>query len=109
MLISSGKAVGVEYLQNGRREVVGASKEVILSAGPIHSPHILMLSGVGPRNHLQEHKVDTPCKTCSVIVIKSKHFVFVLAEKIQFEISMQLSLIMGIYLKFTGVLKDAFK
>lgn len=58
VLISSGKAVGVEYLQNGRREVVGASKEVILSAGPIHSPHILMLSGVGPRNHLQDHKIQ---------------------------------------------------
>lgn len=77
VLISSGKAVGVEYLQNGRREVVGASKEVILSAGPIHSPHILMLSGVGPRNHLQDHKVDTLCKICCVMTMnKSICFLF---------------------------------
>lgn len=96
MLISSGKAVGVEYLQNGRREVVGASKEVILSAGPIHSPHILMLSGVGPRNHLQDHKVDTLCKTCIVIVMNQNILCLFSTEKIQFEISMQLSSIIGI-------------
>ena len=57
VLISSGKAVGVEYLQNGRREVVGANKEVILAAGPINSPHLLILSGVGPKVHLLDHKV----------------------------------------------------
>ncbi|XP_056015394.1 L-sorbose 1-dehydrogenase-like isoform X2 [Ostrea edulis] len=57
VLISNGKAVGVEYLQNGRRQVVGATKEVTLAAGPISSPHILLLSGVGPRDHLQEHKI----------------------------------------------------
>ena len=57
VLISNGKAVGVEYLQNGRREVVGANKEVILAAGPINTPHLLILSGVGPKDHLLDHKV----------------------------------------------------
>ncbi|XP_061177510.1 L-sorbose 1-dehydrogenase-like [Saccostrea echinata] len=58
ILISNGKALGVEYLQNGRREVVGATKEVVLSAGAIGSPHILLLSGVGPKAHLEEHKIS---------------------------------------------------
>ncbi|XP_078340284.1 L-sorbose 1-dehydrogenase-like [Crassostrea virginica] len=58
VLISNGKAVGVEYLQNGRREVVGANKEVILAAGPINSPHLLILSGVGPKDHLLDHKIQ---------------------------------------------------
>ncbi|GAB0100505.1 hypothetical protein DMENIID0001_165550 [Sergentomyia squamirostris] len=46
-------AIGVEFLKNKRRHVIKASKEVILSAGVIGSPQLLMLSGVGPASHLQ--------------------------------------------------------
>ncbi|CAL7944272.1 unnamed protein product [Xylocopa violacea] len=48
------KAYGVEFIREGRKEVVYARKEVILSAGAINTPQLLMLSGVGPKQHLQE-------------------------------------------------------
>ena len=44
---------GVQFKKNGVIYNVGATKEVILSAGAINSPQILMLSGVGPADHLK--------------------------------------------------------
>lgn len=52
------RATGVEYLQNGVRHVVHAREEVLLSAGALLSPQILMLSGVGDGAHL--HAMGLP-------------------------------------------------
>lgn len=52
------RAFGVEFVRDGRRQFVLARKEVILSAGAINSPQILMLSGIGPKEHLS--KFDIP-------------------------------------------------
>ena len=54
VLIENSRATGVEVIKDGRKQIVHCNKEVILAAGAIGSPHILMLSGVGPRKHLQE-------------------------------------------------------
>ncbi|OAD62859.1 Glucose dehydrogenase [acceptor] [Eufriesea mexicana] len=48
------RVYGVEFIKEGRKEVVYAKKEVILSAGAINSPQLLMLSGIGPKEHLKE-------------------------------------------------------
>ncbi|QSX00090.1 GMC family oxidoreductase [Haloterrigena alkaliphila] len=54
------EAVGVEYARDdadGSPATVDASEEVILSAGAINSPHLLLLSGVGPADHLADHDI----------------------------------------------------
>ncbi|XP_032515445.2 glucose dehydrogenase [FAD, quinone]-like [Danaus plexippus] len=47
------KVSGVEYIKNNIKHRVNCRREVILSAGPIGSPQLLMLSGIGPKEHLQ--------------------------------------------------------
>jgi len=51
------KATGVEFFKNGQKHQVNATKEIIISAGAIESPKLLMLSGLGPKNHLESKKV----------------------------------------------------
>ena len=53
ILFEGKRATGVEYLQHGTRHRVQARAEVLLSAGALQSPQLLMLSGVGPGAHLQ--------------------------------------------------------
>ncbi|MBL4599470.1 MAG: choline dehydrogenase [Rhizobiaceae bacterium] len=58
-IIFDGKrAIGVEILQGGRKKIVHASKEVILAASSFNSPKLLMLSGIGPAEHLKENCIE---------------------------------------------------
>ena len=47
----------MEFVRNNTLTQVRARKEVIISAGAIGSPHLLMLSGIGPRRHLETFDV----------------------------------------------------
>ena len=58
VVITEGRATGVEVLRGGQREVIEAEREVVLAASSINSPKLLMLSGIGPAAHLAEHGID---------------------------------------------------
>lgn len=47
------RAYGIKFVRNNRPQIVRARREVVLSAGAISSPQLLMLSGVGPKDHLE--------------------------------------------------------
>ncbi|XP_022115817.1 glucose dehydrogenase [FAD, quinone] [Pieris rapae] len=52
-------AIGVEFIKHNKRRRVYARKEIVLAAGTIGSAQLLMLSGVGPADHLREVGIDT--------------------------------------------------
>jgi len=58
VMFDGNRAVGVEFEHDGARRVVRARREVVLCGGAINSPQLLMLSGIGDRDHLAEHGVD---------------------------------------------------
>jgi choline dehydrogenase len=60
VIIESKVAKGVKLSKDGQPLTLSANKEVIISSGAINSPQILMLSGIGPKQHLAEHGID--CK-----------------------------------------------
>jgi len=52
------QAVGVRYLHGGVEHEARASREVVVSAGTLTTPRLLMASGVGPAEHLREHGIE---------------------------------------------------
>jgi choline dehydrogenase len=58
VLLERGAAVGVAYVADGGEEEAQAGREVILAAGAINTPQLLLLSGIGPREELERHGID---------------------------------------------------
>ena len=54
IIVDNGRAVGVAIRRGGKRETLRAAGGVILSAGAFGSPQLLMLSGIGPAEHLRD-------------------------------------------------------
>ncbi|KAG5345406.1 DHGL dehydrogenase, partial [Acromyrmex heyeri] len=57
ILVNFNKAEGVEFVRFGNKYIAVAKKGVILSAGAVESPKLLMLSGIGPKKHLEDFGV----------------------------------------------------
>ncbi len=53
LIVEGTRVVGIEYVRDGRRETARAAREVLLCGGVIDSPQLLMLSGIGPGDHLR--------------------------------------------------------
>ncbi|MBT8388195.1 MAG: GMC family oxidoreductase N-terminal domain-containing protein [Altererythrobacter sp.] len=66
LVIEEGRVAGVAIKRGRKREVVKARHGVILSAGAFNSPQILMLSGIGPGEHLQQHGIDVAIDKAAV-------------------------------------------
>jgi choline dehydrogenase-like flavoprotein len=58
IIVERGRAVGVAYRHGKEDRIVRAGREVLLSAGALQSPQILMLSGIGPADHLRSYGIS---------------------------------------------------
>ncbi|XP_018007670.1 glucose dehydrogenase [FAD, quinone] [Hyalella azteca] len=64
ILNADNRAIGVKYIHNNEVKRAFAQREVIISGGAVDTPKLLMLSGIGPREHLEKlgikNRVDLP-------------------------------------------------
>jgi len=58
IIFEGQQATGVVMRHEGKEKIVKATEEVILAAGTVGTTKLLLLSGVGPKAHLQELKVQ---------------------------------------------------
>jgi len=58
ILLEGSRAVGVEYDEGGQTHKVYCNREVLVSSGPIGSPHLLQRSGIGPRDVLKKAGIE---------------------------------------------------
>ncbi|GFE77140.1 GMC family oxidoreductase [Novosphingobium sp. TCA1] len=58
IMFDRGRATGIEIEREGLRSVLNARREIVLCAGATNSPQLLMLSGIGPADHLREVGIE---------------------------------------------------
>jgi len=58
IVIENGRAVGVAYRQDGAEKTVRAEREVLVASGTYNTAKLMMLSGLGPADHLSQHGID---------------------------------------------------
>ncbi len=73
VVVEGGRAAGVRYLHRGAEHIARAEAEVILSGGAVNSPQLLMLSGIGPADHLREHGIGVVADSPGVGANLSDH------------------------------------
>jgi choline dehydrogenase len=73
IVITGGRAVGVEVERGGRVETISSRSDVVLSAGAFNTPHLLQLSGVGPAAHLRDIGVPVVADSPAVGMHLTEH------------------------------------
>ena len=89
IVIEDGRAVGVDYLQEGQSKSARAGREVVLCGGAYNSPQLLMLSGIGPAEELREHGIKTLVDLPGVGQNLSEHASFFIHYRTKQMISLQ--------------------
>ena len=97
--IKNNKAIGVFLIRNARKYYIKARKEIFLSAGAINSPQILMLSGVGPKEHLESLGISVKANL-PVGKNLQDHQMVMMFSKIDFPYSITENLVTNWWTKF---------
>ncbi|XP_046963834.1 glucose dehydrogenase [FAD, quinone] [Vanessa cardui] len=100
----SKRAYGVEFIRDTTKQVIYAKREVILAAGAIASPQLLMLSGVGPAKHLEEVGIDVVYDSPGVGRNLQDH---IAVGGIVFQIDYPISLVMNRLVNINSALRYA--
>ncbi|XP_014219093.1 glucose dehydrogenase [FAD, quinone]-like [Copidosoma floridanum] len=58
IIVENQRAAAVQYFKNGKFHLARATREIVVSGGAVGSPHLLLLSGIGPKEHLREKNVN---------------------------------------------------
>ncbi|MCP5082810.1 MAG: choline dehydrogenase [Alphaproteobacteria bacterium] len=88
LLVEGNRVSGVRFSRRGTSVEARAIREVVLACGAINSPHLLMLSGIGPADHLAEHGIDCRADLPGVGQNLQDHPVVYMKYKIDKPISM---------------------
>ncbi len=106
VLIQRKAVTGVEYRQKGEVFAASSTREVILSGGTYNSPHLLMLSGIGPAELLRKHGVEVIVNNASVGENLQEHvntfLNFSCNKPISFESQMRFDRIGGTIINWLG-------
>ena len=94
--IKNKRATGVFIIKDNKKRFVKARKEVILSAGAIITPQILMLSGIGPKDHLQALRIE-PVKDLAVGQNLQDHMVVLMYSTLDKTISITADVVGNIW------------
>src|SRR5207248_2674066 len=66
ILFDGRRATGVLFRRGGEMVTARAAREIILCGGAVNSPQLLMLSGIGPQDHLAEHGIPVVAPVAGV-------------------------------------------